>query len=274
MQHEPKSLDDELRDLVDALREHVLWHKGCGATGLARAERLDCNESAKESVQQTVSAPLREPTVQVQPSPQRRELTVRRAASIEERAKRLAALDATVRTCERCPLHQGRTKTVFGIGKPGVDIMIIGEGPGAEEDVQGEPFVGPAGQLLDRMLGAMGYGRDETYIANIVKCRPPSNRAPELEEMEACMPYLQEQIELVAPRVIVAMGATAVRGLLGLTGITRLRGKWKLYRAKIPVMPTFHPAYLLRNEAAKREAWADLKAVLKHLGREVPRPGR
>ena len=272
MQHEPTSLDDELRDLVDALREHVVWHKTCGATGLARAAKSERDERAKVTASPTpreLPAPV--PQRPDPPAPRRE---AKRLGSVEERASRLAALDTTVRTCERCPLHAGRTKTVFGIGKPGADIMIIGEGPGAEEDVQGEPFVGKAGQLLDRMLGAMGYKREEVYIANVVKCRPPSNRAPEPEEMEACTPYLQEQIELVAPRVIVAMGATSIRGLLGLTGITRLRGKWKLYRAKIPVMPTFHPAYLLRNEDAKRDAWMDLKAVLKHLGREVPRPRR
>jgi len=150
-------------------------------------------------------------------------------------------------------------------------VCFVGEGPGADEDAQGFPFVGAAGQLLDRMIAAMGLARDEVYVCNIVKCRPPKNRKPEPAEMEACRPYLTEQLELIAPRVIVALGATAVQGLLGTSeGITRLRGTWKLYRGRIPVMPTFHPAYLLRTPAAKREVWHDLQAVLRHLGLPVP----
>jgi len=130
--------------------------------------------------------------------------------------------------------------------------------------------VGKAGQLLDRMIEAMGFDRDEVYVCNVVKCRPPDNRKPELEEMEACLPYLSEQLTLIAPRVIVALGATAVQGLLGTTeGITRMRGNWKSYR-QIDVMPTFHPAYLLRNPAAKREVWEDLQAVLRRIDRSVP----
>jgi DNA polymerase len=160
---------------------------------------------------------------------------------------------------------------VYGTGAIDVDIMIVGEGPGVEEDLQGIPFVGKAGQLLDKMLAAMGYARSQVYIGNVVKCRPPNNRVPEDDEIGACMPYLREQVELVQPKVMVAMGGTAVRGLFGLGGITRVRGRWKLYQGKIPVMPTFHPAYLLRNESAKREVWDDLKQVLRHLNREVPK---
>ncbi len=137
--------------------------------------------------------------------------------------------------------------------------MFVGEGPGADEDARGEPFVGAAGQLLDRMVAAMGYQRDEVYIANIVKCRPPNNRKPEASEMASCVPFLTQQLTLVKPRVIVALGATAVQGLCGTSeGITRLRGKWKLYKGSIPIMPTFHPAYLLRSPAAKRDVWNDL----------------
>ncbi|PKN32245.1 MAG: hypothetical protein CVU63_19765 [Deltaproteobacteria bacterium HGW-Deltaproteobacteria-20] len=131
-----------------------------------------------------------------------------------------------------------------------------------------------AGQLLDRMLAAMGYDRTQVYIGNVVKCRPPDNRTPDEDEMAACLPYLREQIELVRPKVLLAMGTTAVRGLLGVGGITRIRGRWKLYQGNIPVMPTFHPAYLLRNEAAKRDVWNDLKEVLRHLNREVPTRGQ
>jgi DNA polymerase len=145
-------------------------------------------------------------------------------------------------------------------------LVFVGEGPGEEEDRLGEPFVGPAGQLLDRMIAAMQLGRDDVYVCNIVKCRPPSNRKPDLAEMSECMPYLSEQLSIIRPRVIVALGATAVQGLLGTTeGITRLRGQWKLYRGKVPVMPTFHPAYLLRQPTAKKEVWKDLQEVLRQL---------
>jgi uracil-DNA glycosylase family 4 len=175
---------------------------------------------------------------------------------------RLVALAEEVKSCTKCALYAGRTQTVFARGNT------------AAEDAEGFPFVGKAGQLLDRMIAAMGYARDDVYICNIVKCRPPSNRKPEPDEMSQCAPYLREQLELVAPKVIVALGATAVEGLLGAGGgITRLRGQWKLYRA-IPVMPTFHPAYLLRTPEAKREVWADLQAVLKQLGRTPPTGGR
>lgn len=172
--------------------------------------------------------------------------------------------------CQRCELHVGRGQVVPGQGSHNPDIMFIGEAPGAEEDRQGLAFVGRAGQLLTKMIEAMGYTRDEVFIANINKCRPPENRAPTREEMDTCMPFLKQQIAALQPKVIVAMGATAVKGLLDVpTGITRLRGTWMMFEG-IDLMPTFHPAYLLRNPPAKREVWEDLKAVLKHLGREPP----
>lgn len=150
-------------------------------------------------------------------------------------------------------------------------MCFVGEGPGADEDEQGLPFVGKAGQLLDRMIAAMGLERDEVYVCNIVKCRPPNNRKPQPEEIAACVHYVERQIEIINPEVIVALGATAVEGLFGSSvGITRLRGRFKLYKGRIAVMPTFHPAYLLRNPAAKRDVWDDLQKVLHHMGREVP----
>ena len=189
----------------------------------------------------------------------------------EERGRRLELLAAEVAGCTRCPLHETRTQTVFSRGTARSGLCFIGEGPGADEDAQGYPFVGKAGQLLDRMIIAMGFERDDVYVCNIVKCRPPNNRKPTPEEMTACMPYLEQQLELVQPSVIVAMGATAVQGLLGTTaGITRLRGKWKLYKGRIAVMPTFHPAYLLRTPRAKRDVWEDLQAVLRQMGRTIP----
>lgn len=193
-------------------------------------------------------------------------LEVAAGASLEELAER-------VQGCRICTLCERRTQTVFsrGTGKSG--LCFVGEGPGAEEDAQGFPFVGAAGQLLDRMIAAMGIERDDVYVANIVKCRPPDNRKPTPEEMAACVPYLHRQIELVQPSVIVALGATALEGLLGKTGgITRHRGRFSLYRGKIAVMPTFHPAYLLRQPSAKREVWSDLQEVLRHMGRPVKEP--
>lgn len=184
----------------------------------------------------------------------------------------LAMLEAQVKNCRRCPtLACARRNVVFGTGNPRAELMFIGEAPGEDEDAQGEPFVGRAGQLLTRIIEAMGMQRSEVYIANVLKCRPPENRTPLPDEMANCLPYLQQQIEMIRPKVIVALGATALRGLLDIqTGITKMRGQWYLYRG-IPIMPTFHPAYLLRNPAAKKEVWQDMKAVLARLGRPVPK---
>ncbi len=185
------------------------------------------------------------------------------AGSLEEIAAQIAS-------CTRCELQATRSRTVPGAGQVRPDVLFIGEGPGAEEDAQGIPFVGRAGQLLTRMIEAMGYQRDQVFIANIVKCRPPGNRAPTAQEIEACLPYLRRQITLIRPVVIVPMGNVAVQGLLGTTsGITQLRNRWHAYEG-IPVMPTFHPSYLLRFPAVKKDAWADLLMVLKRLGRTPP----
>lgn len=180
---------------------------------------------------------------------------------------RLAVLADEARACTRCELHTSRNESVFSRGTGSSGLVFVGEGPGEEEDRSGQPFVGPAGQLLDKMIAAMQLARDDVYVCNIVKCRPPKNRKPDMDEMARCMPFLNEQLTIIKPRVIVALGATAVQGLLGTSeGITRLRGQWKLYRGNIPVMPTFHPAYLLRQPQAKREVWKDLQEVLRQLG--------
>ncbi len=147
------------------------------------------------------------------------------------------------------------------------DVMFIGEGPGSHEDRTGRPFVGPAGQLLTRMITAMQLTRDEVYIANIVKCRPPGNRNPDPEEVDACRPYLERQIELVNPRVIVLLGAVPLSALLGKSGISSLHGQWQQYK-DIPVMPTYHPSYLLRSPQRKKEAWEDLQEVMRKLGKD------
>lgn len=166
---------------------------------------------------------------------------------------------------------QTRNHVVPGEGKTdGPDIMFVGEGPGAEEDAAGRPFVGKAGQLLDRMIEAMGYRREDVYIANVVKCRPPENRKPSPEEMAMCLPYLRQQIRLIRPKLIVGLGGTALEGLLGRpVAITRMRGIWQDCQG-IRLMPTFHPSYLLRDPSKKKEVWLDLQAVLAELGRTPP----
>jgi DNA polymerase len=200
-----------------------------------------------------------------------------------EAHRRLELLARQIQGCTGCVLHQQRKRTVFARGNPDAELCFIGEAPGADEDDQGLPFVGRAGQLLDRMIGAMGLTQDEVYITNICRCRPPANRTPTPEEMGACLPYLHEQLLLSQPRVIVALGATATKGLLRTAlGIKGLRGTWKLYRhgpLVVPVMPTYHPAYLLRETEAgrldaKRDVWKDLQAVLERLGRPIPSRGK
>jgi DNA polymerase len=164
--------------------------------------------------------------------------------------------------CRRCKLHAlGRTQVVFGVGNPGAALMFVGEAPGADEDQQGEPFVGRAGQLLTRIIEAIGMRREDVYIANVIKCRPPGNRNPEPDEVEQCEPFLFRQIDVVKPKVIVALGKFAAQSLIGTAEpITRLRGREYTYRDAI-LMPTYHPAYLLRNPSAKREVWEDMKRV-------------
>jgi uracil-DNA glycosylase len=177
----------------------------------------------------------------------------------------LALLRAEIGDCTRCKLHSGRTNLVFGVGSPDAQLMFIGEGPGADEDLQGEPFVGRAGQLLTQIIKAMGFERDEVYIANVVKCRPPGNRNPEPDEIETCSPFLKAQIAAIQPAVIVALGKFAAQTLLGVeTPISRLRGQFHQL-GEIDVMPTFHPSYLLRNPGAKREVWDDMKMVMARL---------
>ncbi len=194
------------------------------------------------------------------------------AAENDDRRTHLAVLAGEARACTRCVLHTARKQAVFARGNPFADLVFVGEGPGADEDTQGLPFVGPSGQLLDKMILGMGYHPDDVYICNIVKCRPPENRKPEPTEMAACTPFVTQQLALIKPKVIVALGATAVQGLLpGVTeNITQMRGKWKIYGKQIiPVMPTFHPAYLLRKPEVKRDIWNDLKAVMERLGKPL-----
>ena len=273
----------DIVEWVHCVRAHLEHQVACGATGLPRDPLVRQG--------QLVSAPaLSEPPASLAPPEPRQVVevtapTVPQLTSLRkidetealqvltqaERTEKLAVLQQSIVGCTRCRLHQKRTQTVFARGTGSSGLCFIGEGPGADEDAQGFPFVGKAGQLLDKMIVAMGLSRDEVYVCNIVKCRPPDNRKPAPDEMAACQPYLERQLELLRPEVMVALGATAVEGLLGITeGITRMRGKWKLYRGSIPVMPTFHPAYLLRNPSAKHPVWDDMCEVLKQMGRPLP----
>src|SRR5580658_4771104 len=185
--------------------------------------------------------------------------------------------------CTRCKLHKGRTNLVFGVGNPRAELMFVGEGPGADEDAQGEPFVGRAGQLLNNMIKAMGLRREDVYIANVVKCRPPGNRTPEPDECETCSPFLMRQIAVIKPKVVVALGATAAKNLLAMnSSLGELRGRFYDFKpagvlSSDPSWPgarlavTYHPAYLLRDPRQKGETWKDLQMVMKYLGIEPPK---
>ncbi|MFZ1917214.1 MAG: uracil-DNA glycosylase [Terriglobales bacterium] len=204
--------------------------------------------------------------------------------SVSDPVKALKIIREDLGECTRCPLHkQGRKQIVFGVGNPTTDLMFVGEGPGADEDEQGEPFVGRAGQLLNNMIKAMGITREQVYIANIVKCRPPENRTPEREECETCSPFLMRQIAVIKPKVIVALGATAAKTLLAMSSsMAQLRGRFYDFnptgaRSNDPnwqgckLAVTYHPAFLLRDPRQKGEAWKDLQMVMKELGLKAPK---
>jgi len=175
-----------------------------------------------------------------------------------------------VTQCTQCRLHRGRTHVVFGVGNPRADLMFVGEAPGREEDLQGEPFVGRAGQLLTRIIEAIGLTRRDVYIANVIKCRPPNNRNPQEDEIARCEPYLVRQIELIKPKLIVALGTFAAQPFLQTNlPISQLRGRFHDYHG-VRVMPTFHPAFLLRNPERKRAVWEDMQAVQRELRRQPP----
>jgi len=194
---------------------------------------------------------------------------------LDPAAKRreLQVLEEQVSGCTRCAeLCSTRTQTVFGVGSPDAELCFLGEAPGADEDAQGEPFVGAAGQLLNRIIAACGMKREEVYICNVLKCRPPGNRAPLPNEVANCKEYLERQLELIRPKFICALGAVAAQNLLNTTlSIGKLRGRFQDYQG-IPVLCTYHPAYLLRNPASKRDVWEDMKLLLSRMGRPIPQP--
>lgn len=218
--------------------------------------------ASKQPSQETKAIPTRKPVQ-----------TTRSEGSVsprEDRASALRIIREDIGECTRCALHKGRNKIVFADGDPNARLMFVGEGPGADEDAQGLPFVGRAGQLLNNMIAAMGLKREEVYIANVVKCRPPGNRTPEPEEANTCSPFLFRQIEAVRPEVIVALGATAATYLLGQRQpLAGLRGRMHSLRGARLIV-TYHPAYLLRDPRQKKEAWADLQIAMRELGLKAP----
>jgi uracil-DNA glycosylase len=239
------------------LAQHLRFYQEIGVDGLSRDAAWRKRDAAVSA--QGDAPPASPPAMPSQSGRQIIPLTDLAAAD------RLVAIRAEIGDCTRCKLHSGRTNLVFGVGNPEATLMFIGEGPGAEEDQQGEPFVGRAGQLLTQIIKAMGFAREEVYIANVVKCRPPGNRNPEPDEIARCSPFLQAQIASIKPKVIVALGKFAAQTLLATeTPISRLRGRFHEMGDTV-VMPTFHPSYLLRNPAAKREVWEDMKLVMERL---------
>jgi uracil-DNA glycosylase len=248
-----------------ALSEHLRFYQELGVTGISRdpAWRRRAGDAAGRTAPASHESP--ELASAVRPEPESIPVPLIRSPEA------LAAIRQELGDCTRCKLHgQGRKQIVFGVGNHAADIMFVGEAPGADEDTQGIPFVGRAGQLLTKMIEAMGLRRDEVYIANVLKCRPPGNRDPEPDEVESCEPFLFQQIAAVQPKVIIALGAHAARALLKTQDpISRMRGRVYDYRGA-QLIPTFHPSFLLRSPGYKREAWEDLKKALGLLGRQPP----
>jgi uracil-DNA glycosylase family 4 len=283
-------------DIRRALAERIRYYNELGIYDFYRRDR---SEAPSESATTEIEA---EATSSSQPEP-REEMSPRKSAvvakpadhnifevltpkpeqSVTDPIAALKLIREDLGDCTRCKLHQqGRKQIVFGVGNPQADLMFVGEGPGADEDAQGEPFVGRAGQLLNNMIKAMGLRRDEVYIANVVKCRPPGNRTPERDECDTCSPFLMRQIAVIKPKVIVALGAVAAKNLLAINApMSELRGRFYDFMpagvrsdpswqgAKLAV--TYHPAFLLRDPRQKGEAWKDLQMVMKYLGLKPPK---
>jgi DNA polymerase len=254
--------------LIASLRDYVEQVREEGMDGLPLPSRADAEVRTEPNASVT-AAPQRTPA----PAAAASELFARYPGL--EQTHDLASLRAFIGECTRCKLAGGRTNLVYGVGNPSAELMFVGEAPGADEDARGEPFVGRAGQLLtDIIERGMGMPRSEVYICNVIKCRPPGNRNPEPDEVAACEPFLMRQIDLVKPRVIVGLGTFAVQALLKIkTPISKLRGVWHEVRG-VRMMPTFHPAYLLRTPGDKRLVWQDVQEVLRALGKPIPRLGR
>jgi uracil-DNA glycosylase len=264
-----------MTDRRDALRAHLEYYRDLGVDGLSRdpawTVRASDATSATRSLAATPASELRE-AADAPPMDDMPDLDVPPPDAVEvggtaiDAAAAMAAIRADLGDCTRCKLHTlGRKQIVFGVGNPSADLMFVGEAPGADEDVQGEPFVGRAGQLLTKIIEAMGFTRKDIYIANVLKCRPPGNRNPEPDEVAQCQPFLFRQIETVQPKVMVALGTFAAQALLDTRDpISRLRGQAWPCRGRL-LVPTFHPAFLLRSPDRKRDTWDDMKLVLRIL---------
>ncbi len=293
----------ELVEVLEDLRRHLLWQEENGGRVLQvdarlaaelRAARPQVMQRAQASAPRPApvapSAPVAPPP-QASPVPAARPAAARATLAVPEapviarpspvglpgaaegERPTLDQIRRELGDCRRCKLCDGRKNIVFGSGNPRAELVFVGEGPGADEDVQGVPFVGQAGQLLTKMIEAMGYHRDDVYICNVVKCRPPGNRNPEPDEVTACEPFLRAQLKAVQPKAIVALGKFAAQTLLrDTTPITKMRGNWREYEG-IKLMPTFHPAYLLRQPAEKKKAWEDLQQVMKFFGKQPGQRG-
>ena len=255
------TLDPNLRR---ALADRIRYYRELGIYDFYRQPVAADLQDSQESVARTPSSAavvIRE----------EQNLSATTNLGLADRATSLRLIREDLGDCTRCRLHkQGRKQIVFGVGNPRAELMFIGEAPGADEDQQGEPFVGRAGQLLNNMIKAMGIRREDVYIANIIKCRPPGNRTPERDECETCSPFLMRQIEAIHPKALVALGAVAAKTLLAINApMTELRGRWYDFRGtKLAV--TYHPAFLLRDPRQKKEAWKDLQMVMKELGLQPP----
>jgi DNA polymerase len=236
--------ENELASVISSAQELLHWEEALGGAGFPVPEAAAPQQ-----------APMGEPGAN---------------GAAQDTQARLEVLAHEAAECTRCELSRGRTKSVFARGTPAADLVFVGEGPGFHEDQQGLPFVGRAGQLLDRMIAAMGYGRDGVYICNVVKCRPPDNRTPLPTETAACAHFLVPQLDLVQPKAIVALGRCAAENLGVVPPAGRWRGIWGEWRG-VPVMPTYHPAFLLRSPQFKKPVWEDLQEVLRLLHREVPK---
>jgi len=288
----PHTLDPELRK---ALAERIRFYNELGVYDFYRRDVSDSMASVRQGAQIEVEEDQRQTGDEMSP---RKSAAVAMPVAVEENifevlaskpehgvsdpVKALKIIREDLGDCTRCALHkQGRKQIVFGVGNPKAELMFVGEGPGADEDEQGEPFVGRAGQLLNNMIKAMGITREQVYIANIVKCRPPGNRTPEREECETCSPFLMRQIAVIKPKVVVALGAVAAKTLLAMSAsMMQLRGRFYDFKpagvrdpnwegCKLAV--TYHPAFLLRDPRQKGEAWKDLQMVMRELGLKAPK---
>jgi uracil-DNA glycosylase len=259
---------------LEDVRRHLLWQEAEGGRTLlvdaAQAKQLSASAAAQPKPAAAPRAPpaaaARMPAPVAAP-PAARPLPPLPGV-VEGERPTLDQIRGELGDCRRCKLCEGRKNIVFGSGSPRAELVFVGEGPGETEDLQGVPFVGKAGELLTKMIEAMGFNRDSVYICNVVKCRPPDNRNPEPDEVAACEPFLRAQLLALQPKVIVALGKFAAQTLLrDTTPITRMRGQWREYQG-VKLMPTFHPAYLLRNPAEKKAAWSDLQQVMKFFGKQ------